>query len=49
MDQLLFERHLSAKVRRGGGRTSNPKKRNTEDDDRLRRNLKLLVRKKDNL
>ena len=33
MDRLLFERHLGQKIRRGGGRTANPRKR-TPDDDR---------------
>lgn len=36
IDRLLFERHLSQKIRRGGGRTSTIKKRSTEDDDRLK-------------
>lgn len=43
MDRLLFERHISQKVRRSGGKTSNPKKRNAEDDDRLYRNLLKLI------
>lgn len=33
MDRLLFERHLGQKIRQGGGRTANPRKR-TPDDDR---------------
>jgi len=43
IDKLLFERHISSKVRRGGGRTSNPKKRSREDDERLGRNLLKLI------
>jgi uncharacterized protein YaiI (UPF0178 family) len=43
MDRLLFERHLSSKVRRGGGKTSNPKKRTSEDDERLYKNLLKLI------
>ncbi|WP_010293514.1 YaiI/YqxD family protein [Clostridium senegalense] len=43
IDKLLFERHISGKVRRGGGKTSNPKKRKAEDDERLYKNLKKLV------
>lgn len=43
MDKLLFERHISAKVRRSGGRTSNPKKRTKEDNDRLEYNLEKLI------
>lgn len=44
IDKLLFERHLSAKVRRGGGKTSNPKKRSREDDERLYTNLLKLIK-----
>lgn len=32
MNRLLFERHLSQKVRRSGGRTGGPRKRSKEDD-----------------
>lgn len=32
IDRLLFERHISQKVRRGGGRTGGPRKRSREDD-----------------
>ena len=35
MDRLLMERHISAKVRRGGGRTKGPAKRTKEDNDRF--------------
>lgn len=41
IDKLLFERYLGQKVRRGGGRTTNQKKRTKEDNDRFE---KLLVR-----
>jgi uncharacterized protein YaiI (UPF0178 family) len=44
IDKLLFERHISAKVRRGGGKTSNPKKRSREDDERLYANLFKLIK-----
>lgn len=44
IERLLFERHISAKVRRGGGKTSNPKKRTDEDDERLYKNLVKLIR-----
>lgn len=44
---MLEQRHISQKIRRGGGRTSNAKKRSTEDDVRLQKNLLFLV--KDNL
>lgn len=43
MDRLLEERHLSQKIRRGGGKTSNPKKRTEEDDLRLEKNLIKLI------
>ncbi|SHJ70351.1 hypothetical protein SAMN02745163_02376 [Clostridium cavendishii DSM 21758] len=43
IDKLLFERHISQKVRRSGGKTSSPSKRTSEDDDRLYRNLKKLI------
>ena len=43
IERLLFERHLSQKVRRGGGRTVSHKKRNNEDDERLYRNLIKLI------
>jgi uncharacterized protein len=32
MDSLLFERHISQKIRRGGGRTANHPPRSKEDD-----------------
>ncbi|NMM65557.1 YaiI/YqxD family protein [Clostridium sp. P21] len=47
IDKLLFERHISAKVRRGGGKTSSPKKRTKEDDERLYQNLTKLIKQKD--
>lgn len=43
IDRLLFERHLSAKARRGGQKTSNPKKRTEEDNERLYRNILRLI------
>ena len=45
IDKLLFERHIAAKARRAGNRTSTIKKRTTEDDDRLYKNLKFLISK----
>jgi len=35
IDKLLMERHIGAKVRRGGGRTKGPYKRTKEDDERF--------------
>lgn len=45
IDKLLFERHISSKVRRGGGRTANHKKRTEEDDKRLYNSLKSILEK----
>lgn len=45
IDGLLFQRHLSAKIRRAGGKTSNPKKRTKDDDKRFERVLKELIEK----
>ena len=35
IDRLLMERHIGAKVRRGGGRTKGPSKRTKEDNERF--------------
>lgn len=43
IDTLLMKRHINAKVRRGGGKISGPKKRSGADDERLRSNLKKLI------
>ncbi|GLC31424.1 YaiI/YqxD family protein [Clostridium omnivorum] len=43
IDKLLFERHIAQKIRRSGGKTSNPKKRTREDDERLHKNLEKLI------
>lgn len=45
IDKLLFERHLSAKIRRGGGKTGKHKKRSEDDNLKLRENLIKLVEK----
>ncbi|MFT8350236.1 YaiI/YqxD family protein [Clostridium saccharoperbutylacetonicum] len=44
IDRLLEERHISQKIRKGGGKTSNPKKRNEDDDLRLEKNLIRIIR-----
>lgn len=44
IERLLFERHLSQKVRRGGGKTSNPKKRKKEDNEKLYFNIIKLIK-----
>ncbi len=43
IDKLLFERYLGQKVRRGGGRTTNPKKRTKADDARFAAALVSLI------
>lgn len=45
IDRLLFERHISSKVRRGGGKTPTFKKRTSDDDKRLYENLIKLIHK----
>ena len=40
IEKLLWERHVSQKIRRGGGRTPAPPKRRREDDERFERALK---------
>jgi len=47
IDRLLFERHLSQKIRRFGGKTLHIKKRTKEDDERFERALLSLIIKKD--
>ena len=41
---LLEEREVKAKVRRGGGRTKGPRKRNAEDDVRFKQSLLILLK-----
>lgn len=43
IDRLLFERHISQKIRRAKGRVSGPGKRTTEDDQKFEEALKRLV------
>lgn len=43
IDKLLFERHISQKVRRSGGRTSGPSKRTKEDDIRFEEVFRRLI------
>ena len=45
IDRLLFERHLSAKVRRSGGKHKNVKKRTKNDDINFQESLILLLDK----
>lgn len=43
INKLLFERHISQKVRRSGGRTSGPRKRTAEDDERFERAFRSVI------
>lgn len=43
IDRLLFERHLGQKVRRSGGKTSGPRKRTKEDDERFEAAFRGLI------
>lgn len=43
IDQLLFERHLSAKARQAGQRMVNPKRRRTEEDKSFEEQLCLIL------
>lgn len=45
IDRLLFERHLSAKVRRSGGKHKSAKKRTKQDDINFQECLILLLDK----
>ncbi|SKC83203.1 YaiI/YqxD family protein [Maledivibacter halophilus] len=43
IDSLLFQRHLSKKIRKSGGKTPNPKKRKKENDEKFEIALKQLI------
>jgi uncharacterized protein YaiI (UPF0178 family) len=43
IDQLLLDRYIGQKIRRGGGRTKGPAKRTKEDDERFERTLSALL------
>lgn len=45
IDQLLFNRHISKKIRKSGGKTRGPKKRQKEDDILFEKNLIQLCKK----
>lgn len=44
IDKLLFERHISQKIRRAGGKTSNPKKRSRENDEKFKNSFERLCK-----
>ena len=43
IDQLLFKRHLSKKIRNSGQKIKGPKKRSKEDDIKFKNSLTLLI------
>ena len=43
IDRLLMERHIGAKVRRGGGRTKGPAKRTQEDNEQFEKAFGQLI------
>lgn len=45
IDSLLMQRHINAKARRAGFKTTNPKKRINEDNRRFRQNLVRMIEK----
>lgn len=44
MDSLLFGRHIAQKIRRGGGRTANPRRRTKDDDLKFEKALVSLIK-----
>lgn len=48
MDRLLFERYLSQKVRRSGGKTGKNRKRSKADDEEFMRSFLILLDGKNN-
>ena len=45
IDQLLFTRHISKKIRNAGHRTKGPRKRTKDDDIKFKNNLISLIDK----
>ena len=43
VDRFLFERHISQKIRRSGGRTAGPKKRTRADDESFEAALREML------
>lgn len=43
IDLLLEQRHISQKIRKAGGRFKGPKKRTSEDEERLINNLRSII------
>ena len=49
IDQLLFTRHISKKIRNNGGRTKGPKKREKSDDENFEKSLTTLLKKSEGI
>lgn len=45
IDMLLFNRHISKKVRKSGGKMKGPKKRSKEDDEKFEKTLSEICLK----
>ena len=43
MDQLLFERHMGQKIRRGGGKSGTIRKRTKEDNESFERSFSIIL------
>ena len=44
MDNLLHSRYMGQKIRKGGGKTKGPSKRNEEDNDNFKNTLKKILK-----
>lgn len=49
IDQLLFTRHISKKIRNNGERTKGPKKREKSDDENFEKSLISLLKKSEGI
>ena len=47
IDQLLFSRHVNAKIRKAGVRVRGPKKRNKKDDEAFELAFKRLIKEEE--
>lgn len=45
IDMLLFNRHISKKIRKSGGKMKGPKKRSKEDDEKFEKTLNEICLK----
>jgi uncharacterized protein YaiI (UPF0178 family) len=44
IDQLLMDRHVGQKIRRGGGRTKGPSKRTRQDDEQFEKAFQQIIK-----